>query len=75
MVFYAGLAAGPMSVVAPVSALVSTVLPVGVAVATGEHLGGLVYALRRPNPKRRSFNFDTRAVGQRSANGRSILWR
>jgi len=44
MLFYAGLAAGPMSVVAPVSALVSTVLPVGVAVATGEHLGGLVYA-------------------------------
>src|SRR6516162_118008 len=43
MVFYAGLAAGPMSVVAPVSALVSTVLPVGVAVATGEHLGVLVY--------------------------------
>ena len=35
MVFYAGLAAGPMSVVAPVSALVSTVLPVGVAVASG----------------------------------------
>ena len=28
MFFYAGLAAGPMSVVAPVSALVSTVLPV-----------------------------------------------
>jgi uncharacterized membrane protein len=44
MVFYAGLAAGPMSVVAPVSALVSTVLPVGVAVASGEHLGVLVYA-------------------------------
>jgi drug/metabolite transporter (DMT)-like permease len=44
MVFYAGLAAGPMSVVAPVSALVSTVLPVGVAVASGEHLGGPVYA-------------------------------
>jgi drug/metabolite transporter (DMT)-like permease len=44
MVFYAGLAAGPMSVVAPVSALVSTVLPVGVAVAIGEHLSGLVYA-------------------------------
>jgi drug/metabolite transporter (DMT)-like permease len=43
MVFYAGLAAGPMSVVAPVSALVSTVLPVGVAVASGEHLGALVY--------------------------------
>jgi len=44
IVFYAGLAAGPMSVVAPVSALVSTVLPVGVAVATGEHLGAPVYA-------------------------------
>jgi uncharacterized membrane protein len=44
MVFYAGLAAGPMSVVAPVSALVSTVLPVGVAVASGEHLGAPVYA-------------------------------
>ncbi len=44
MVFYAGLAAGPMSVVAPVSALVSTVLPVGVAVASGEHLGAGVYA-------------------------------
>ena len=44
MVFYAGLAAGPMSVVAPVSALVSTVLPVGVAVASGEHLGVPVYA-------------------------------
>jgi drug/metabolite transporter (DMT)-like permease len=44
MAFYAGLAAGPMSVVAPVSALVSTVLPVGVAVASGEHLGAAVYA-------------------------------
>jgi uncharacterized membrane protein len=44
MVFYAGLAAGPMSVVAPVSALVSTVLPVGVAVASGEHLSVFVYA-------------------------------
>jgi drug/metabolite transporter (DMT)-like permease len=41
--FYTGLAAGPMSVVAPVSALMSTVLPVGVAVATGERLGGRVY--------------------------------
>jgi uncharacterized membrane protein len=44
LVFYAGLAAGPMSVVAPVSALVSTVLPVAVAVATGEHFGAPVYA-------------------------------
>ncbi len=41
--FYHGLAAGPMSVVAPVSALTSTMLPVGVAVASGEHLGARVY--------------------------------
>ncbi len=39
MFFYAGLAAGPMSVVAPVSALVSTVLPVAAALADGEHPG------------------------------------
>ena len=43
ILFYAGLAAGPMRVVAPVSALVSTVLPVGVAIAGGEHPGPLVY--------------------------------
>jgi uncharacterized membrane protein len=42
--FYAGLAAGPMSVVAPVSALVSTVLPVAVALADGERPGARVYA-------------------------------
>jgi drug/metabolite transporter (DMT)-like permease len=42
--FYAGLAAGPMSVVAPVSALVSTILPVGVAVAQGERPGPAVVA-------------------------------
>jgi uncharacterized membrane protein len=48
IVFYRGLAIGPMSVVAPVSALVSTLLPVGVAVAWGErqkpgvYLGALV---------------------------------
>jgi drug/metabolite transporter (DMT)-like permease len=46
--FYAGFAAAPISVVAPVAALVSTVLPVGVAVAGGERpsaamvAGGLV---------------------------------
>ena len=34
--FYAGFAAAPISVVAPVAALVSAVLPVGVAVAGGE---------------------------------------
>lgn len=44
IVFYAGLAAASMSVVAPVSALVSTVLPVGVAVAQGERPGPSVVA-------------------------------
>ncbi len=37
--FYEGLATGPMTVVAPVSALVSTLLPVGFALATGERPG------------------------------------
>jgi drug/metabolite transporter (DMT)-like permease len=44
IVFYAGLGAGPMSVVAPVSALVSTVVPVGAALAMGERAGPAVYA-------------------------------
>ena len=44
IVFYTGLAAGPMSVVAPVSGLVSTVLPVAVALAEGERPGAGVYA-------------------------------
>jgi drug/metabolite transporter (DMT)-like permease len=44
MVFYAGLAAGPMSVVAPVSAVVATVLPVAAALADGERPGARVYA-------------------------------
>ena len=44
IIFYTGLAAGPMSVVAPVSGLVSTVLPVAVALADGERPGGAVYA-------------------------------
>jgi drug/metabolite transporter (DMT)-like permease len=44
IVFYIGLAAGPMSVVAPVSGLVSTVLPVAVALAEGERPGAGVYA-------------------------------
>jgi drug/metabolite transporter (DMT)-like permease len=43
MFLYAGLAAGPMSVVAPVSALASTVLPVAVALADGERPGLHVY--------------------------------
>jgi drug/metabolite transporter (DMT)-like permease len=44
IIFYVGLATGPMSVVAPVSGLVSTVLPVGVALAEGERPGAAVYA-------------------------------
>jgi len=44
IIFYIGLAAGPMSVVAPVSGLLSTVLPVGVALAEGERPGPGVYA-------------------------------
>jgi len=44
IIFYVGLAAGPMSVVAPVSGLASTVLPVTVALAEGERPGAGVYA-------------------------------
>ena len=44
IIFYIGLASGPMSVVAPVSGLVSTVLPVAVALAEGERPGAGVYA-------------------------------
>ena len=44
IIFYTGLAAGPMSVVAPVSGLVSTVLPIAVALAEGERPGAAVYA-------------------------------
>ena len=49
--FYAGFAAAPISVVAPVAALVSTVLPVGIALLGGERLtagmvaGGLICLL------------------------------
>ena len=44
IIFYTGLAAGPMSVVAPVSGLVATVLPVAVALAEGERPAAGVYA-------------------------------
>jgi drug/metabolite transporter (DMT)-like permease len=44
IIFYAGLAAGPMTVVAPVSARMSTVLPLAVALAGGERLTALEYA-------------------------------
>jgi drug/metabolite transporter (DMT)-like permease len=42
--FYGALARGPMSVVAPVSALVSAVLPVGVGVLRGDRLSAAVTA-------------------------------
>jgi len=42
--FYAGFAAAPLSVVAPVAALVSAVLPVTVAIADGERPGASVVA-------------------------------
>jgi len=44
IIFYIGLATGPMSVVAPVSGLVSTVLPVAIALAGGERPTAGVYA-------------------------------
>ena len=44
IILYGGLAAGPMSVVAPVSALASTVVPVGAALAMGERASAAVYA-------------------------------
>jgi len=44
IIFYIGLAAGPMSVVSPVSGLAATVLPVAVALADGERPGAAVYA-------------------------------
>jgi drug/metabolite transporter (DMT)-like permease len=44
IMFYAGFATAPMSVVAPVSALVATLLPLGVAVAQGERPGPSVIA-------------------------------
>ena len=40
--FYAGFATAPISVVAPVAALISAVLPVGVAIADGERPGASV---------------------------------
>jgi drug/metabolite transporter (DMT)-like permease len=44
IILYGGLAAGPMSVVAPASALTSTVVPVGAALAMGERASAAVYA-------------------------------
>ncbi|MCP2340497.1 DMT family transporter [Actinomadura rupiterrae] len=44
MTFYRALARGPMSVVAPVSALASALLPIAVGVARGERLDATVLA-------------------------------
>ncbi|HEY1672016.1 MAG TPA: DMT family transporter [Streptosporangiaceae bacterium] len=44
LLFYLGFSVAPMSVVAPVSALASTLLPLGVAVAQGERLSPAVIA-------------------------------
>lgn len=44
IVFYAGLAEGPMTIVAPTSALTATVLPVAVSLAEGERATLPVYA-------------------------------
>ncbi len=43
IVFYAGLAEGPMTIVAPTSALTATILPVGVSIADGERASASVY--------------------------------
>ena len=42
--FYGGFSMAPMSVVAPISALASALLPLGVAIAQGERPGPLVIA-------------------------------
>ncbi len=44
IIFYAGLAEGPMTVVAPTSALTATILPVAVSVSDGERATATVYA-------------------------------
>ncbi|HLK77655.1 MAG TPA: DMT family transporter [Streptosporangiaceae bacterium] len=81
IVFYAGLAAGPMSVVAPVSGLVATVLPVAVALAGGEHPGAGVYAgallclvaivlaSAAPGTDRKTSGTVARAIGYGTASG------
>jgi drug/metabolite transporter (DMT)-like permease len=81
IVFYAGLAAGPMSVVAPVSGLVATVLPVAVALAEGEHPGAGVYAgallclvaivlaSAAPGTDRKTSGTIARAIGYGTASG------
>jgi len=43
IVFYVGLGAGPMTIVAPTSALTATILPVAVSLADGERASAAVY--------------------------------
>jgi drug/metabolite transporter (DMT)-like permease len=77
IIFYTGLAAGPMSVVAPVSGLVSTVLPVTVALAGGERPGVGVYAgalLCLVAIVLASSAHDASAAQQRSRPGRAIAY-
>jgi drug/metabolite transporter (DMT)-like permease len=74
--FYAGFAAAPISVVAPVAALVSTVLPVGIAIADGERptsrmvTGGLICLIAivlvsaPPASRRDRDDPDARAAGR-----------
>jgi drug/metabolite transporter (DMT)-like permease len=81
IVFYAGLAAGPMSVVAPVPGLVATVLPVAVALAEGERPGAGVYAgallclvaivlaSAAPGTDRQTSGTIARAIGYGTASG------
>jgi drug/metabolite transporter (DMT)-like permease len=44
IIFYTGLAEGPMTIVAPTSALTATVLPVAVSISEGERASLSVYA-------------------------------
>src|SRR5215471_2068233 len=65
IILYGGLAAGPMSVVAPVSALASTVVPVAAALAMGERASAAVYAGAGPA----RFRVAARGLGYGAASG------
>jgi drug/metabolite transporter (DMT)-like permease len=75
--FYAGFASAPISVVAPVAALVSAVLPVGVAIAGGERpartviVGGLICLVAIVMVSAQSADHASREPDGSSAAGRS----